>query len=148
MPTQAPNLEELVSFFSFARKRGRLTCLSLLAVSALFSSGCGNPIQHKLEGRWLGESVENFDSKDVATATGWARGLSLEFSGSHLTVAVPAEEPRTGKYQVASVHENDVELAVSRADGTVDKANFKLDDERNIRFMVGDSRAIVLRREQ
>src|SRR3954467_12830632 len=87
---------------------------ALIFGSSLLLAGCGNPVQRKLEGRWLGESVENFDAKDVAAATGWARGLSLEFSGTRLTVAVPAEEPRTGKYKVASVHENDVQLAVTR----------------------------------
>ena len=115
---------------------------------ALLLAGCGNPVQRKLEGRWLGESVENFDAKDMAAATGWARGLSFEFAGTKLTVAVPAEEPRIGKYKVASVHENDVQLAVTRADGVVDNASFKLDDERSLRFMLGDNRAVVLRREQ
>jgi len=122
--------------------------ISLILSAALLLAGCGNPVQRKLEGRWLGESVENFDAKDVAAATGWARGLSLEFAGTRLTVAVPAEEPRTGKYKVASVHENDVELAVTRLDGAVDTASLKLDDERSLRFMIGDTRAIVLRREQ
>ena len=127
---------------------GRLARPALVLAGALLLSGCGNPVQRKLEGRWLGESVENFDAKDVAAATGWARGLSLEFSGARLTVAVPAEEPRTGKYKVASVHDSDVELAVTRQDGMVDTANLKLDDERSLRFMIGDARAIVLRREQ
>jgi hypothetical protein len=126
----------------------KISSLVLVLGGALLLAGCGNPVQRKLEGRWLGESVENFDAKDVAAATGWARGLSLEFSGARLTVAVPAEEPRTGKYKVASVHENDVELAVTRLDGGVDSANLKLDDERSLRFMIGDTRAIVLRREQ
>jgi len=126
----------------------KISSLVLVLGGALLLAGCGNPVQRKLEGRWLGESVENFDAKDVAAATGWARGLSLEFSGARLTVAVPAEEPRTGKYKVASVHENDVELAVTRLDGAVDSASFKLDDERSLRFMIGDTRAIVLRREQ
>ena len=110
-----------LELFSAAQlRRERLTGLGLVLSSALLLAGCGNPVQRKLEGRWLGESVENFDAKDVAAATGWARGLSLEFSGTRLTVAVPAEEPRTGKYKVASVHENDVELAVTRVDGVVD----------------------------
>ena len=126
----------------------KTSSLVLVLGGALLLAGCGNPVQRKLEGRWLGESVENFDAKEIAAATGWARGLSLEFSGARLTVAVPAEEPRTGKYKVASVHENDVELAVTRLDGAVDSATFKLDDERSLRFMIGDTRAIVLRREQ
>jgi hypothetical protein len=149
MSTPTRNVLQIASLFSLNRhRRGRLTSLGLLLAGALVLAGCGNPVQRKLEGRWLGESVENFDAKEMAAATGWARGLSLEFSGTHLTVAVPAEEPRTGKYKVASVHENDVELAVTRLDGAVDTASFKLDDDRSLRFMIGDNRAVVLRREQ
>ncbi|HEX3851312.1 MAG TPA: hypothetical protein VHW01_10130 [Polyangiaceae bacterium] len=148
MSTPTRNALQISCFFSLASRRGRLTSLGLLLASALVMAGCGSPVQRKLEGRWLGESVENFDAKEMAAATGWARGLSLEFSGTHLTVAVPAEEPRTGKYKVASVHENDVELAVTRLDGAVDTASFKLDDDRSLRFMIGDNRAVVLRREQ
>jgi len=148
MSTPTRNALQISCLFSLTSRRGRLTSLGLLLAGALVMAGCGNPVQRKLEGRWLGESVENFDAKEMAAATGWARGLSLEFSGTHLTVAVPAEEPRTGKYKVASVHENDVELAVTRLDGAVDTASFKLDDDRSLRFMVGDNRAVVLRREQ
>jgi hypothetical protein len=148
MSTPTRNVLRISSLFSLSGRRGRLTSLGLLLAGALVMAGCGNPVQRKLEGRWLGESVENFDAKEMAAATGWARGLSLEFSGTHLTVAVPAEEPRTGKYKVSSVHENDVELAVTRLDGAVDTASFKLDDDRSLRFMIGDNRAVVLRREQ
>jgi hypothetical protein len=148
MATPPRNPLKISAPFRVGAGRGRLTSLGLVLSGLLFMAGCGNPVQRKLEGRWLGESVENFDAKDVAAATGWARGLSLEFSGARLTVAVPAEEPRTGKYKVASVRENDVELAVTRLDGAVDTAKLKLDDERSIRFMIGDTRAIVLRREQ
>jgi hypothetical protein len=148
MLTPPRNCLQISSPCQPAPTSGRLTRLAVVLSSALLLAGCGNPIQRKLEGRWLGESVENFDAKDVAAATGWARGLSLEFSGSRLTVAVPAEEPRTGKYKVQSAHESDVELAVTRADGAVDTASLKLDDDRSLRFMIGDTRAIVLRREQ
>jgi len=144
-PRNYPQLSRTTGAFT---RLARLTRAGIAFSGLLLVAGCGNPVQRKLEGRWLGESVENFDAKEVAAATGWARGLSLEFAGSRLTVAVPAEEPRTGKYKVASVRENDVQLAVTRLDGSVDTANLKLDDERSIRFMIGDTRAIVLRREQ
>src|SRR5215831_9421103 len=90
--------------------------------------GCGHPIQKKLDGRWLGDSVENFDDSVVAAATGWAKGASMEFSGPTVTVSIPAEEPRTGKYKIVSVHESDIQLGIERTDGSVDKALFKLDD--------------------
>jgi hypothetical protein len=148
MLTPPRNSLQISSFFQRLARRKRLTQLGLALGGVLLLAGCGNPVQRKLEGRWLGESVENFDAKDVAAATGWARGLSLEFSGTRLTVAVPAEEPRTGKYKVERVHDNDVELAVTRPDGAVDTTSLKLDDERSLRFKIGDTRAIVLRREQ
>jgi hypothetical protein len=110
-------------------------------------SGCGHPVQGKLEGRWVGDSVENFDDQHVAVATGWAKGASFEFSGSNVTVAIPAEEPRSATYTVASVRESDVQLAVKRKDGAIDKVRLKLDSEHSIRWVLGDERAIVLRRE-
>ncbi|MBK7585678.1 MAG: hypothetical protein IPI67_36515 [Myxococcales bacterium] len=109
--------------------------------------GCGHSVQNKLEGRWVGDSVENFDDQHMAIATGWAKGASFEFSGTTFTVAIPAEDPRSGSYKVASVRENDVELAVTRKDGAVDKLRLKLDSEHSIRWILGDERAIVLRRE-
>ena len=126
--------------------RTNRTALTIVFLLGLW--GCGHPVQRKLEGRWLGDTVENFDTAEVAAVTGWVRGLSLEFSGSNVTIAVAAEEPRSGKYRVSSVHQNDVSLAIRRPDGKTDKAAFKLDDERSIRWMIGDSRAVVLRRER
>jgi hypothetical protein len=119
----------------------------LLVWVAGVSVGCGHPMQRKLEGRWLGDAVENFDDADVAAATGWAKGLSMEFSGSTITVAIAAEEPRSGKYEVARVHKNDVHLAVKRKEGTVDRVRFKFDDERTLRWMVGERHAVVMRHE-
>ena len=131
------------------RPRGVLGLLARLSVlgGLLGVVGCGHPVQKKLEGRWVGDGVENFDDKSVAPATGWAKGTSFEFSGSTLTVAIPAEEPRSGNYKIVSVRENDVEIAVSRKDGSIDKARFKLDSEHAMRWMLGDERAVVLRRD-
>jgi hypothetical protein len=131
---------------SLKPSKGALVGLMLLLAAP--GTGCGHPVQNKLEGRWLGDSVENFDDDAVASATGWAKGASMEFAGSTVTVTIPAEEPRSGKYKVVSVHEGDVELAISRRDGSVDKVRFKLDDERSMRWVLDDGRAVVLRREQ
>lgn len=109
--------------------------------------GCGHPVKGKLQGRWVGDSVENFDDSQVAVATGWAKGTSFEFSGSTLTVAIPAEEPRSGDYKVASVRENDVELSIKRKDGAQDRLRLKLDSEHSLRWVLEGERAIVLRRE-
>lgn len=118
-----------------------------VAVGALAVAGCGHPVQRQLEGTWHGDSVENFEDRDIARATGWARSLRFTFDGSKMTVSIAAEEERSGKYRVRSVHNSDVVLAVARPDGTEDLARLKLDDDHSIRWMVGGSRAIVLRRE-
>jgi hypothetical protein len=112
------------------------------------STGCGHPVQRSLEGRWLGEAVENFQDSQLAAATGWARGLSFEFAGSTVTVAVPAEEARTGRYQVSSVRESDVRLAFTSKEGKTSSALFKLDNDHSIRWMLGQGRAVVLRRDR
>jgi len=118
--------------------------LPILAIS----TGCGHPVQRSLEGRWLGEAVENFQDSQLAAATGWARGLSFEFAGSNVTVAVPAEEARAGRYQVTSAHESDVRLAFTAKDGKTTSALFKLDNDHSIRWMLGQGRAVVLRRDR
>jgi len=127
--------------------RRLLSSLSMAFLLAAGVTGCGHPVQKKLEGRWLGDGVENFDDDAVASATGWAKGASMEFAGSSVTVTIPAEEPRSGKYKVVSVHDSDVELSIQRKDGAVDRVRFKLDDERSMRWMLDDGRAVVMRRE-
>lgn len=115
--------------------------------SGLGALGCNHPVQRTLEGRWMGESVENFDDEVAAAANGWARGTSLEFAGSELTVAIPAEEPRTAHYDVVSVHQKNVRLGVARGNGKKEDLRIILDDERSLRWMLDDNRSVVMRRQ-
>jgi hypothetical protein len=127
------------------RFSGLLAAGALLV--AVLASGCGHPIQRQLEGSWHGDAVENFDDRDLARATGWAKSLRFTFSGTKMSVSVAAEEERSGKYRVQSVRNSDVVLAVKRTDGNEDVTRLKLDDDQAIRWLIGDSRAVVLRRE-
>lgn len=124
-----------------------LRSLSWLLVLVM-AAGCGHPVQRSLEGRWLGEAVENFGDSQLAAATGWARGLSFEFAGSNVTVAIPAEEPRSGRYQISSAHQSDVRLAITGPDRKATAVVFKLDNEHSIRWSLGDGRSVVLRRDR
>jgi hypothetical protein len=130
-------------------RRLRVAGAGLVIISLAGSlSGCGgHPIARELAGRWLGESVEQVDDEALAAATGWVKGTSMEFAGSTLTVSIPAEEPRSGEFRVVRVNKSDVKLAVTRPQGGVDHLALKLDDERSMRWMIGDGRAIVMRRE-
>lgn len=118
-----------------------------LALASLFVSACGHPAQRALEGRWFGDSVENFDPGDLAAATGWARGASLEFSGSSVTVAIPAEDPRKGRYEVESAHDGELVLAIRDTKGAVARTRFTLDGDRFLKWHIDDRRSVVLRRE-
>lgn len=120
---------------------------ALVFVCSLLALGCSHPVQRTLEGRWMGEAVENFDDEVAAAASGWARGTSLEFAGSELTVAIPAEEPRTAHYDVVSVHQKNVRLGVSKPDGKKEELRLILDDERSLRWMLDDNRSVVMRRQ-
>lgn len=125
------------------------TPLRLIGPALLLALGsaCGHPVQRQLEGTWHGDSVENFDERDLARATGWAKGLRFTFSGSRIVVSIAAEDDRAGTFRVRSVHDSDVVLAVKRPDGKEDLTHLKLDNEHAIRWMLGESRSIVLRRE-
>jgi hypothetical protein len=112
------------------------------------ATGCGHPARRALQGRWFGDSVENFGAGEVALATGWARGTSMEFSGSNLTVAIPAEDPRRGQYEVTSARDGDLLLAVRDDQGAVQRTRVTLDGDHYLKWHVDDRRVIVLRKER
>jgi hypothetical protein len=116
-------------------------------VGAGGATGCGHPLSRKLEGRWFGSGVESFEQRELPAAVGWAKGVSFEFSGDKLTVAIPAEDPRTAPYRIASVHGSDVKLTVTRPDGKLDPLALRMDDERSMRWMLDDTHSVVLKRE-
>lgn len=127
--------------------RAKPTLAWLLLVALAGGAGaCASPMERKLQGRWLGDSVENFDDASVAAATGWAKGTSMEFAGSNVTVAIPAEEPRSGTYRIVKTDRKAVELAITRRNGVVDHANLVVDG-RTLRWSVGGGRVVILRRE-
>ena len=134
----------MTSRISAFRFRGHWLASSILALCGV---ACGHPVQRQLEGSWHGDSVENFEDRELAAATGWAKSLRFTFSGERISVSIAAEEERTGRYKIRSVHNSDVLLTVSRADGKEDVTRLKLDDEREIRWMLGAARAVRLRRE-
>jgi hypothetical protein len=103
-------------------------------------------VQRRLEGRWIGESVENVSSSFLAAATGWAKGTSFEFSGERLTVIIPAEDPRTGTYSVAAVHDDRVTLQAKRPDGTLDALDLKLQDEHSLQWLLPGGASLRFRK--
>lgn len=130
----------------FPRIRG-IPRAPLVGVFFLVTS-CGHPLERALQGRWFGDSVESFEPGEVALATGWARGATLEFSGHEITVTVPAEDPRKGRYEVQSARDSEVILAI-RDDhgGAASRTRFTLEGDRFLKWHLDDRRSVVLRKE-
>lgn len=115
-------------------------------VAVTSMTACGHPVERRLQGRWVGESVENVDGPALAAVTGWARGASFEFADDSMKVTITGEEPRTGKYEVQSFHDAKTVLAVTRPTGQKDRVELKLDDEHAMRWLLPEGRSIVMRR--
>ncbi len=130
--------------YSIPDKKTKLWLGSLVVLAAL--SACGHPIERRLQGRWIGETIENVDPTFLAAATGWAKGTSFEFTGERLTVIIPAEEPRIGTYSVASVRDDRIMLQAKRADGTLDPVDLRLQDEHSLQWMLPNGASLRLRK--
>jgi hypothetical protein len=115
-----------------------------LASLGLSLSGCGHPAERALQGEWLGSSVENFELDSMAAATGWARGTSLEFSGRRIKVTLPAQAPRVGVYELSSIEDRTVLLNVLGSEGETSELELIVDDEKSLRWVMGEGRTIVL----
>ena len=112
----------------------------------LLSLACSHPAEQALEGRWRGTSVENFDDAQIAAATGWARGTELSFRGRRVTIAVPAEEPRTGSYTLEAITDRKVTLSVLGADGEQSSMQVIVDDEMTLRWVLAEGRTVLMKR--
>ncbi len=118
--------------------------LPLLALAA-----CGNGPADKLEGKWVGERIDNVSAEQVARATAWVKATTLEFAGDKLTVTVPTETARKGTFKVAKVDGDKLVLTVHRKDSpTPDEATFTLQGQKTLRWDIGQSREITLVRAQ
>jgi hypothetical protein len=116
----------------------------VVALSAIVA--CEKSPRDRLQGRWLGESIENVSSADATKATGWVKGAALEFSGSKVTVTIPAEAPRDGTFKVAKLDDERVTVSFLRAEGGRDEAAMRFVGDEQIRWDIGAGREIVLLR--
>src|SRR5271155_5594787 len=82
------------------RMRSSVKTALALAITLPAAAGCEKSPRDKLQGRWLGESIENVPVSQAQKATGWVKGSAIEFSGNKVTVTIPAETPRTGSFKV------------------------------------------------
>jgi hypothetical protein len=118
-----------------------------VATAASAGTGCTPGVVSDLQGRWLGQGVEQMPEEQTASATGWVRGMSFELAGDNLTVAIPSEAPRTAPFKVESVNDREVRLAVQRDDGKTDYVELTVEDAHTMRWHIGSGMSLVLRKE-
>ena len=126
------------------RASPRVVVLSLLAIPALMA--CETTPKQRLQGKWVGERIDNFPAAHVNRAAGWVSGASFEFKGSRVTVSIPADPPRQGTYKIAKATQDELLIAFLRPHGAKDEVAFQFEKDDRLRWKLGDGRSIVLRK--
>jgi hypothetical protein len=124
--------------------RSRVKTALALAITLPAAAGCEKSPKDRLQGRWLGESIENVPVTQVQKATGWVKGSAIEFSGNKVTVTIPAETPRTGSFKVTRKDDETLVVSFLREEGGRDEAEMRLVGDGQLRWRVGDGREIVM----
>ncbi|HHH11939.1 MAG TPA: hypothetical protein ENK23_07700 [Sorangium sp.] len=117
-----------------------------IGAGALTLTACKDSPKERLEGRWVGEAVENFRPEQTAQAAGWAKGTSFEFKGSRVTVSIPAESARSGTYKVTARSERELQVTFLRAHGAKDVVDVQFEDDDRLRWKLGDGRSVLMRK--
>lgn len=118
----------------------------VMAAICVLVGGCGHPAERKLQGRWYGESISPGYTEELSAATGWVKGTAFAFHDQTMTVEIPAESPRSGKYEILAFREGKVTIDVRRPDGTADRVRLRLDDDRTLYWELDEGRAIKMRK--
>lgn len=124
--------------------RIRIKTALALAITLPVVAGCEKSPKDKLQGRWLGESIENVPSAQLTKTSGWVKGTAIEFQGNKVTVTIPAETPRTGTFKVAKAANDGLLVSFVRDEGGHDEAEMKLVGDQTLRWSIGDGREIVM----
>ena len=124
--------------------RSRVKTALCLAIALPAAAGCEKSPRDRLQGRWLGESIENVPVAQVQKATGWVKGTAIEFSGAKVTVTIPAETPRNGTYKVSRKEGDVLLVSFNREEGGHDEAEMALVGDQQLRWRIGDGREIVM----
>lgn len=124
--------------------RARVKTALALAITIPAVSGCEKSPKDRLQGRWLGESIENVPVSQIQKTTGWVKGTAMEFNGNKVTVTIPAETPRTGTFKVMRREGEKLLVSFHREEGGRDEAELALVGDSQLRWKLGEGREIVM----
>jgi hypothetical protein len=124
--------------------RARVKTALALAITLPAAAGCEKSPKDRLQGRWLGETMENVPASQVAKVNGWVKGTSIEFNGNKATVIIPAESPRSGTFTVTRKEGDRLLVSFKRDVGGLDETEMSLVGDSTLRWRVGEGREIVM----
>jgi hypothetical protein len=124
--------------------RARLHPILLAAFALPLLAGCEKSPKQRLQGKWKGVAVEHLAGAQAMNATGWAKQTSIEFAGSSVTVAIPAEAPQTGTFTVSKVEGDAVTVTMRRADKSHEGASeFRFRQDGKLVWSVGAADVVL-----
>jgi hypothetical protein len=124
--------------------RARVKTALALAITLPAAAGCDKSPKDRLQGRWLGESIENVPVSQLQKTTGWVKGTAIEFNGNKVTVTIPAETPRSGTFTVTRKDEQTMLVSFKRDEGGRDEAEMALAGDGVLKWRIGEGREIVM----
>ena len=147
---KAPVYPSFATFLgAFAAERvAALRGIGLLTI-LVAASACGRDASDKLQGKWVGDRIDNVNAEQLEAATAWVKSTTLEFAGDKLTVTIPAEQPRKGTFKVAREEGEKLVLSIARRDPAGrDETTLTLADPKTLRWDIGQNREVTLVRVQ
>jgi hypothetical protein len=124
--------------------QSRIKTALALALTLPAAAGCEKSPKDRLQGRWLGDSVDSVPTAQMQKATGWVKGTAIEFQGNKVTVTIPAETPRSGTFKVAKAEGDTLLVSFLREEGGRDEAEMQLVGDQTLRWRIGTGREIVM----
>ncbi len=70
----------------------------------------------------------------------------FEIKGNELTVAMPAQDTRTGQVKLGAVNGRHIQLDVTRPSGEHDSMSLTMENDHAVAWDIGDDRTITLER--
>jgi hypothetical protein len=119
----------------------------IAAVFATSLAGCGREPRERLQGSWQGIAVEGLAGDQEAKAEGWVKGTRLDFFGNKVTVAMPAESPRSGTFRVAQADGDRLRVQFKRPEGGEDLAEFRFAPDGTLRWDLGHAEVVMSKKK-
>jgi hypothetical protein len=110
------------------------------------TAGCHVSPKDRLQGKWVGQQVDDFQRGQAERALGWAMGATFEFNGSRATVSIPAESPRQGTFRVDKATEDELHVKFLRPHGAEDVVTFRWEQDGSLRWMLPGGSSVLLRK--